>query len=187
MRHDWELTGEAFENLLAFLHPDRDTAATIYLRLRLKLTKFFEYNVASNPDDEADEVLDRLTKKITEGQNIQNVDAFAYGIARMVLVEFRRKRFRKEKALSHLLYDLQLIAREQDIELRHECLTQCLAHIMGERSDLLLEYYRSGSSEKRELAARLKVSENALRLMVFNSKPKLKKCLQKCFDKNLLK
>jgi DNA-directed RNA polymerase specialized sigma24 family protein len=184
MRQHWELTGEAFENLLTFLHPDRETAAALYLRLHTKLTKFFEYNGVQNPDDEADEVLDRLTRKLTEGQSIQNVDAFAYGVSRKVLVEFRRRRLREERALSALLYDLEVVTGDLDVELRHHCLTLCLARIMGERSEVLLEYYRSGSAGKRALADRLNISENALRLIVFNSKPKLKKCVENCLNNN---
>jgi DNA-directed RNA polymerase specialized sigma24 family protein len=187
MRQHWELTGEAFENLLAFLHPDRDTAGAVYLRLRAKLAKFFEYNGVPNPDDLADEVLDRLTRRITEGQSIQNVDAFAYGIARLVLVEFRRSKLRQGRALSALLYDLEIIVDDRDLELRHHCLTHCLAQIMGERSEVLLEYFGSGSTGKRELAARLNISENALRLLVFNSKPKLKKCVENCLNNNSIK
>ena len=69
----WTLTAEAFAKLLACLDPDAETAGEKYEAIRQKLVKFFDWRGAHFPEDCADETLNRVTRKIDEGDVIQDV------------------------------------------------------------------------------------------------------------------
>src|SRR5215470_1720211 len=88
---DWELTPEAFSKLLAELSPDSEVAGAKYEELRGQLIKFFEWRGSFFPDQHADETLNRVARKIDEGERIEkSVTAFALGVARFVLLEALR-------------------------------------------------------------------------------------------------
>src|SRR5262245_42679832 len=84
----WELTPAAFAKLVAELAEDPEIAAGKYEELRRQLIKFFEWRGALFADQLADETLNRLTRKIDEGEAIEkNIVALALGIARFVFLE----------------------------------------------------------------------------------------------------
>src|SRR5262249_60796897 len=90
-RKEWELTSEAFSKLLAELSPDSEAAGEKYEELRGQLIKFFEWRGSLFPDQHADEALNRVARKIDEGERIEkSVTAFALGVARFVLLEALR-------------------------------------------------------------------------------------------------
>jgi hypothetical protein len=83
-----ELTPKAFTQLLAKLDPDPEMAGEKYEKLRRLLIKFFECRGSFISDELADETLNRLARKIDEGEEIEkNVFAFSLGIARFVFLE----------------------------------------------------------------------------------------------------
>src|SRR5262249_34915539 len=77
-RKEWELTPEAFSKLLAELTPDPEVAGEKYEDLRGQLIKFFEWRGLLFPDQHADETLNRVARKIDEGERVEkNITAFA--------------------------------------------------------------------------------------------------------------
>src|SRR5215471_13414988 len=69
-RRPWALTAPAFEGLLGALDADRDRAAEEYERLRTRLIGLLRWWGASQPEDLADETLDRVARKIQDGVDI---------------------------------------------------------------------------------------------------------------------
>src|SRR4029079_2064984 len=63
----WVLTGEAFELLLAALHPERERAAAAYEQLRERTIGLLRWWGASRPEELTDETLDRVARKLAEG------------------------------------------------------------------------------------------------------------------------
>jgi DNA-directed RNA polymerase specialized sigma24 family protein len=86
-RGEWSLTQEAFDKLLAAFSPDADEAAKQYEALRIRLIRFFEWRSIPLADDRADEVLNRVARRIDEGQQVNNVVAYAYRVAYLVFLE----------------------------------------------------------------------------------------------------
>src|SRR5689334_23071923 len=84
------MDGAAFARLLTRLDADADRAADAYGHLRRALEKFFEWHGAWPADECADETIDRLLRKLDDVQ-IQDVGKYARGIARLVLLERRRR------------------------------------------------------------------------------------------------
>src|SRR6185369_9310254 len=57
---------ESFEEILAWLDPDREVAATMYVQLRHDLANIFNWRGCSDPEGLTDEVFDRVAKKVHE-------------------------------------------------------------------------------------------------------------------------
>ena len=63
----WVVTREAFERMLAALHPDSERADEQYVKIRRKLVKLFEWRGCPEADECADETINRVAQKICEG------------------------------------------------------------------------------------------------------------------------
>ena len=90
-RPRWSLDRDGFDALLAALDPDRNVAAQRYSALRERLSRFFTWNNAEDPDAQADEVLDRVTRRVStstsDDESVRQPEKFAAGVARMLLRE----------------------------------------------------------------------------------------------------
>src|SRR4051812_38830232 len=75
----WTLTEEAWGMLIAFLAPDPDRAAELYLVMHAKLVTYFEHRNSLDPVQHADEVFDRVSRKLAEGVEISNPMSYCYG------------------------------------------------------------------------------------------------------------
>src|SRR4051794_29428226 len=87
----WSLTPKALHGLLERLDGDPERAGWEYERLRRKLVDFFSIRGVVAAEALADETLDRLSQKIERDAEISNPRAYAYGIARWVLLEWERR------------------------------------------------------------------------------------------------
>src|SRR5262245_21916870 len=116
MKAERELDREAFDRMLAWLDPDRDKAAEKYEEIRIVLTKIFESRGWVNPEDLADETIDRVTRKVHEVADTYQGKPVLYfhGVARIVHLEYSRKQSRIIQPISS--------STVEDIEQRHECL-----------------------------------------------------------------
>src|SRR6202011_6143813 len=94
----------AFEQLLRTLDPDRDNASRRYEALRRKLIDLFTWEHCESPDELADEALNRLAKRLSEGVSLDGAgtDRYAFGIARFLMREESRTRRTREFALREI-------------------------------------------------------------------------------------
>ena len=187
-RSHWHLTDQAFNSLLSALSGDRDAAADEYLRIRSSLTRYFAVRGIPSADSAADEVLDRLARKLADGAEIDVVGTYAVGIARMVVLELHKlPEFKSiSDADERLTRNVDSLETGED-ETRLACLDRCLARLSDSNRDLIVRYY---SSEKREkidtrqrLADNLGVSPNALRNRAVRIRRKLEDCVTSCLRK----
>jgi DNA-directed RNA polymerase specialized sigma24 family protein len=185
-RKERELTPEAFTKLLAILDPDPETAGGKYEKLRGRLVKFFELRGSFISDELADETLNRLARKIDEGEEIEkNVFALSLGIARFVLLEsFKRPDNRRME-----MKELTKVAAppepwEEDDDLWVDCLRECLRGVSEENRELIIEYYqdegRARIDERKMMAASLGISLNALFSRAKRTRDKLEDCVTRC-------
>jgi DNA-directed RNA polymerase specialized sigma24 family protein len=177
------ITAPLFSRLLARLHPDAEQAGHEYERLRRTLVKFFDWRGASSPDECADEALDRLARKL-EDTTVDDVRNYACGIARLILLERRRR-----PAFSSLDAHPDLAgvptAPPDDHQIRLEgCFDRCLAGMPDDGRTMLVRYYEGERQEKianrRRLAAAFGLSDNALRSRVQRLRDRLEECVQAC-------
>src|SRR5262245_52524896 len=81
------LSEKAFALLLGHLDADPGRAGERYEDLRRTLVHFFEWRGAPFPDQHADESLDRVARRLTEGVEIKNIGGYCYTVARLVFLE----------------------------------------------------------------------------------------------------
>lgn len=181
-----------FDKLLALLDAERDAAGEKYEALRTRLIKFFEWRDCDAAAELADTVFDRIIKRIVEGEEIQNVNAYAAGVAQFVFKEYSRNAARRGESLEENP-NLREIAEKSQSEnedeasnLRFDCLEKCLAASDSETRRLLIAYHdadgRTMIATRRRLADSLKISLNTLRIRVCRLKNKLENCVRDCCD-----
>jgi DNA-directed RNA polymerase specialized sigma24 family protein len=167
----WSLSGKAFDRLLLALDPDREAASHKYEALRRKLIDLFAWERSEGPEDLADETLNRLARRVSEGADIPNLDRYAYGIARLLLQEEARARRTRASALR----ELHLVADQTPDPGMLNRLRHCLA-ALPERSRTLLERYYAG--DRAQLARDEGISLNALRNRVLRLRRQLYDCVR---------
>src|SRR5881392_2187662 len=101
-RVKWTLTQEAFDKLLHALDGDRERAGNIYQETRSNLIRFFEWRGCPFPEDHADETINRVAKRILEGEKILNPAGYYLGVARMLLLEINKESVKQQQALREL-------------------------------------------------------------------------------------
>ena len=188
----WTVTPEAFDALLHSFSPDRDHAGRLYENLRRKLLEFFEARGSHTPEEHADETFDRVMRRISEGERIENPAGYCYGVARFVWKEASRQRSKDPVELDENLPIPALVndanedleATRDLVERRLDCLDKCLDHLADETRDFIVEYYKEEKGIKIEqrklLAERLSTTLNALRLRASRLRRELGKCTDKC-------
>jgi RNA polymerase sigma factor (sigma-70 family) len=171
----WNLDRGGFDALLAALDPNRDVAAERYAALRERLSRFFSWNNAVDPDAQADEVLDRLARRVaaasSDDEAVRQPEKFAAGVARMLL----REGWRAQKANVQMISSFQQQSEDQnrlqeeqrEMERLSALLEECLNELPPGQQELIRRYYctesRSQIDGRKQLAEEFKISLNALR------------------------
>ncbi len=174
----WNLTATAFGKFLLCLDTNREKSGEKYLLLRRNLVRFFEGRGFSEAEEAADEVCNRLARKLDAGEEIENVNQYAYGVARYLVLELYKEQTRRQQALNKLPEDEFFPTERDETELRLECLNRCLCDLSAENRELILTYYQGDGREKienrRVLAEKLGIPQNALRNRAVRLRDKLK-------------
>jgi DNA-directed RNA polymerase specialized sigma24 family protein len=183
-RQKWTLTQEAFDRLLVALGGDRDSAAQKYLEIRSNLMRFFEWRGCSFPEDHADETINRIAKRVGEGEEILNYSGYAMGVARLLLLEINKGRQREQQALAEIGTSSEVYEEPDDSESRLVCLRSCLQTLSTDNRELILEYYQGEKGEKiqnrKKLMDRLGIPVNTLRMRALRLRERLQSCVENC-------
>src|SRR5919106_142889 len=95
MARDSAIPPESFEEILAWLNPDRDVAAKMYVQLRHDLSKLFIWGRCADPEGMTDEAFDRVAKKVHEVRKTYEGDPRLY--FRAVANNLIKENFKKIK------------------------------------------------------------------------------------------
>ena len=167
-----------FERLLFWLNPDRDLAAQKYETIRRRLVEIFASRGFSDAEGLADETIDRVcskVEKVSEGW-VGDPAYFFLGVARKIMLE-------KSKAAKNILPPPEPDEDENERrELEDRCLEKCLAMFSQADRQLILKYVDGKKKERRELAQRLELTPNALRLRVHQIKKTIRPCVADCLE-----
>jgi DNA-directed RNA polymerase specialized sigma24 family protein len=182
------LGAEEFDALLRQLGPDREWGAARYEQLRDRLLAVFTYRGCANPEDLADETMDRVARRIAERPaDFEGDDPtpFILGVAWNVA----RESFRRPRTLplpdGWDTPDPQARGDDEEADAaRQGCLDHCLSALPLKHRDLLLQYYaedkRARITGRSRLARELAMTPNALRLKVHRLTIALRKCVFEC-------
>jgi DNA-directed RNA polymerase specialized sigma24 family protein len=195
-REESTLTQLAFTRLLEWLDDGLDSHGERYLEVRRRLVAYFDRRNRPAADDLADETFNRIARTLVQSGVIAITPParYCYVVARFVLLEdFRRdRRHVRLDESTHIAsralrlgrsgLDEEPAAHEQ----RFECLDGCLQELRREQRELVIEYYRDARrrriERRRDLAARLGVTMNALGIRACRIRDALKTCIEACGD-----
>lgn len=178
-----EVSSCAFSTLLSRLDPDPNTAGHKYEQLRRSLIKIFDWRGISTSDMCADETIDRVARKLHAGVAIESVSSFAYGVARLVILEQRRKPEARQVVLDEAF---GIAARSVEIEDDRclSCLERCLDTLDRDARSLILRYYGGVRRERIDsriaLARELALTPSALRSRTQRIRDRLERCTTAC-------
>jgi RNA polymerase sigma factor (sigma-70 family) len=184
---------ESFNEILAWLNPDRDVAGSIYVQLRDDLTRFFRWAGCNDPDGLTDETFDRVAKKVREVAPGYNGDPkhYFHGVARNLIKE-DAKNVKKQVPLDNVEPEAPTATEEEETGgMREECLESCLQELSAEKRDLIMNYYAKEKQAKIDhravLARQLGTSVETLRVKVHRLRAALEKCIGRCLDQRVEK
>lgn len=162
------LTGDALDKMLAWLDPDRDQAARNYESIRHALIKFFQSHACFAAEDLTDETINRVARRVAEGEAIvaHHPSTYFLGVARKVHLEALRHQS-IERCAPLMFYGPSRSTRSPRAELLHDGLLA----LSAEGRELLEAYYLDG---RADLATKLGISPNAVRIRVCREKQRLR-------------
>lgn len=185
------LTDSAFNKFLARLAADREQAGEQYEKIRQALLRLFDWRGAIDPAACADETLNRVIRKISEGETIRDIPTYCHGVARMVLLETLRAQKQQNVSLealpAHKLTAAAPDAKDTDEDgARDECFQRCLQSLPAANRTLILRYYqnerRARINHRQALVAELGIPINALRNRVQRIRARIEQCVNECLS-----
>ena len=181
------ITQDKFDELLSWLDPDRSRAGARYEDIRQNLVRVFLWRGCGDPEGLADETIDRVMQKVAELRTYYVGDpvAYFYSVAKRLILEEQRR------VKTHAPLEALSVSRapasedeEEDNERRYECLKGCLRQLSPETRELIMAYYLKEKHAKidhrKELARRLGIEINALRVRMYRLRNALEVCITRC-------
>jgi DNA-directed RNA polymerase specialized sigma24 family protein len=190
-KSQWTLSGEALAKFLACLDADAERAGARYESLRLALMKFFDWRGARFPEECADEAINRVIRKVDEGETIRDIPTYCLGVARLVLLENRKGPDSKRVDIEALSPNVLAAPGSPEPrglsgpgDERQDCFDRCLGELPSESRQLILQYYsderRQKIDRRQAMAERLGIPLNALRSRAQRIRNRLEDCVQRC-------
>jgi DNA-directed RNA polymerase specialized sigma24 family protein len=175
----WTLSRDEFDTFLARLDSDRTKAGAQYENMRAALVRYFARYGHIDAQDWADQTMDRLVRKNFENQ-IDNLTAYMYAVARWVRVENHRKSRREVplSATSSLLTTVGDPHERIEQEQKRAILMRSTQQLSSNDAALLAAYFPSGDDargSRRALALALGISAAALRLRLCRARRRLER------------
>jgi DNA-directed RNA polymerase specialized sigma24 family protein len=194
LKEKWVLTQEAFDRLLAWLDPDCERAGEKYEKIRSTLIKRFRQLRCAEPEELANETIDRVAKKLQEIIETYKGDPTPYffSVAHYVHMEYLKK------PLTVPLTQINVpqpdvpgtLAVFDDDELVDSCLERCMEHLTQRSREMILQYYCGERQIKirmrKELSERMGIKLPNLRLKAQRVRGALKKCILDCMEQKAL-
>jgi len=187
----WSLTQDSFNKLLMRLGSNLDDAGLEYERIRGRLIKYFEWQKCPDPEELADETINRVTRGLEFGKEIwtSNPLSFFYGVARNVA----REQWGKKETISldqlgpgdHNLRQHEEVSEpEKSRDEEFYCLEKCAGALPDAQRNMIVSYYFGEKSLKihrrKELANEFGISMNALRIRAHRIREELEACVAGC-------
>lgn len=143
---------------------------------------FIGWNCGADSEGLADVTLDRLAKKLNQGEKVRNFTSYSLEIARFVYKEYGRDRVRFRAALRELRYlSPDVDEPEKDIDVRRDCQKMCVERLPSGDYQLVVDYYLK-KKKRSVLAAELGIPLATLRTKIHRLNLRLAKCAENVDD-----
>lgn len=168
-----------------------DSGGERYVDVRRRLGAYFDRRNCRTPDDLADETLNRIARRLEEEGSLREGPParYCYIVAKFVFLEHTRDEKRAgNAALASKARSPEASAApsptddETDRQRRLASLERCLDRLSPRDRGLILEYYGPGdqrtADRRRQLAARLGLTANALAIRACRIRDTLEGCVR---------
>jgi DNA-directed RNA polymerase specialized sigma24 family protein len=165
------------------LAPNRELAGKKYEEIRNRLIMIFTCRGCYEAEELADETINRVTRRVPDIAATYTGDQalYFYGVAHKVHSEYLRKRSAQPPPPS--------VEKSEEDEARYDCLEGCMMSLTKDNRELLLNYYQEEKQAKikarKELAERLNIPLNAIRIRAFRLRERLRTCVLECLAKRV--
>lgn len=164
-----------------------------YEALRRAVMRYLEQRDVFASDELADEILDRVGRRIVMGEEVREIGGYCLGVARNVYLEWQRNPRSKSLPIEEL--DNYPSPQSPTDETQHSsqftCMKQCLQSVENDKQELLREYFRGKGGERikrREvIASQLGVNQAALYNRVSRLMERLRQCKDNCLRQSGLR
>jgi DNA-directed RNA polymerase specialized sigma24 family protein len=179
------LTTQALDKLLDRFSINREEAGRQYELMRVKLVRYFEWRACTSAEDRADETINRVARRLCEGEDIFNLPAYFSTVARLVFMESLREREHTSVPVDEIHeMSAEQPFEDEEKEARLRCLDHCLNKLPVESQTLILKYHhderRAKIDRRKQLAEGLGIPLNALRIRAHRIRTGLEKCVRDC-------
>ena len=189
-KQKWTLTPESFDELLGWLDADRELAGERYEQIRAGLIKGFGRHGCREPEELADETINRVAKRLPEIIATYEGDParYFYGVAHNVHKEYLRKPMAVSLPQTGLLRGSSIPTPEsrEDEERMSECLSACVEQLATRDRELIMQYYCGERQIKirlrKEMAERMGIKLENLRLRAQRIRERLRRCIDGCMN-----
>jgi hypothetical protein len=186
LKSEWAPSQAAFRQFLIWLDGGVDSNGERYLEMRRRLEEYFARKRCASPRDLADDVLNRVARRLEEEGAIPDPPArYCYIVARFVFLESLRT---PDRHLTQLPADFARADGSNPPDTRLDCLERCLKRLSASDSDLIVEYYshdqRTRLVRRRQLAERLALTANALAIRACRIRARLEQCVGDCIRRD---
>ena len=169
--------------LQALCPDDPDEAYRRYIRLHEKLTGFFRLQGMYDPENDADDTINRAEEKLAKGHNVPEPTRFCRGIAKNIVHERRRAKQHEESAFLKFIENCQDKSTEALVDKIMSLIKPCFEQLSEDDQDLLIAYCKvpsgpAGAKQRRELADKRKSSISALRIRITRLRRDLQDCVR---------
>jgi hypothetical protein len=192
----WIQSPGAFRHLLIWLDEGVDSDGERYIEMRRRLVSYFGRKRCLSPDELADETLNRVSRKLEEQGGVTDVlpARYCYIVARFVFLEYLRGAEHRQVSLDEMTgasdrFSRRVAAYTDEAgvgadDRRFDCLDHCLRQLTAHDRALILEYYSGDQGlrieHRRQLAARLGLTANALTIRTCRIRGTLEACVNTC-------
>lgn len=185
-----DIPPERFNDLLAWLDPNPDSAGSTYLDVQDSLVRIFAWRKCADPEGMADEVFDRVCRRLPELEREfeGNPRVYCYAVANNLIKEYQKK-----LKLNVLVEGVDVACEppqdteDTTTEFREQCLDECLQKLPERKRELILSYYSKNKHAKivqrAEMARQLGISIETLRVRMSRMRRTLEACIELCLER----
>jgi RNA polymerase sigma factor (sigma-70 family) len=189
MKRERDPTREEFEKLLDWLDADRSHSALKYETIHYRLIRVFASRGCIEAETLVDEVMNRVAVRIDtvtktyEGEPARCLQGFA---DKVYLEDLRDQRHRANVDLPVQATTSDEEGERERREKEDKCLTQCMATLPTGDSKLFRSYFqeekRAKINARKQMAAELRLTVNALRIRAHRIRKQLRDCMEACLS-----
>jgi len=167
-----------FDRLLAWLDPNPDRAGELYEKIRWRLIAILASRGCRTPEDLADEIIDRVARRVAdiEATYVGDKSLYFLGVMNNVHHEYLKR---------PRLSELSLTPHESPVnEQTYVCLDRCVTKLTPHAREIIEQYYvadkRAKINLRKRIYAALGISNINLRLRALRIRAKLQICIERC-------